>query len=116
VDVLLRRARWNVKAAIVIRSRSDLPQALVPAPLPISCGRPSEDAEGRLKDLLKMDEALLKWGPRPSAGVVERAIADESFPRREVGSATGLWRDALGTLTFDAAPPTAFDTPFDLAS
>lgn len=57
VDVLLRRARWNVKAAIVMqKSGLTYPQAL-------SCLRRShdfvreaigEDAEGRLKDLLKV--------------------------------------------------------------
>ena len=53
-------------------------------------------------------------------GVVERAIADRVFPAAalEVGASTGpLWRDALGTLTFDAgSPESALDTPFDLAS
>ncbi|MGB7219855.1 MAG: serine hydrolase domain-containing protein [Vicinamibacterales bacterium] len=60
-------------------------------------------------------------GPLDRArSVVERAIANRVFPAAalEVGSSTGpLWRDALGTLTFDAgASRTAIDTPFDLAS
>src|SRR6185295_13745278 len=52
--------------------------------------------------------------------VLERAIAGRVFPAAslEAGSSAGaLWRDALGTLTFDAgSPPAQLDTPFDLAS
>ena len=66
-------------------------------------------------------------GPAGAAGasvtardLVVRAIADRIFPAAslEVGSSSGaLWRDALGTLTFDVgAPPASLTTPFDLAS
>src|SRR5258705_8613376 len=53
-------------------------------------------------------------------GVIARAIADRIFPAAalEVGASAGpLWRDALGTLTFEAgSSPSTLDTPFDLAS
>ena len=52
--------------------------------------------------------------------VIANAIAARIFPAAslEVGtSADVLWREALGTLTFDeAASSAAEDTPFDLAS
>lgn len=52
--------------------------------------------------------------------VIAAAIAARVFPAAtiEVGESAGvLWRDALGTLTFDAgASPADADTPFDLAS
>ncbi|HEX5108017.1 MAG TPA: serine hydrolase domain-containing protein [Vicinamibacterales bacterium] len=52
--------------------------------------------------------------------VLERAVAERAFPAAviEVGDATRtLWREAFGTLTFDAdAASTREDTIFDLAS
>ena len=52
--------------------------------------------------------------------VLDDAIAARVFPAAavEVGASGGvLWRDALGTLTFDEASPAASpSTPFDLAS
>ena len=52
--------------------------------------------------------------------VLQRAVAERAFPAAviEVGDATRpLWREAFGTLTFDAAStPTREDTIFDLAS
>jgi CubicO group peptidase (beta-lactamase class C family) len=55
-----------------------------------------------------------------ASGVLRGAIAARVFPAAaaEVGSSGAvLWRQALGTLTFDeAAAPAAIDTPFDLAS
>jgi CubicO group peptidase (beta-lactamase class C family) len=52
--------------------------------------------------------------------VLEEAIRARVFPAAtaEVGNSTGsLWKDALGTLTFEAdAAHTRIDTPFDLAS
>jgi CubicO group peptidase (beta-lactamase class C family) len=52
--------------------------------------------------------------------VLQRAVADRAFPAAvaEVGSATQpIWREAFGTLTYDAsAPPARDDTIFDLAS
>lgn len=52
--------------------------------------------------------------------VIAGAIRTRIFPAAaiEVGDATGpMWQDALGTLTFGAASPSAeFRTPFDLAS
>jgi CubicO group peptidase (beta-lactamase class C family) len=52
--------------------------------------------------------------------VLMRARAEHAFPAAvvEVGNATrALWREAVGTLTFDnASPPTREDTIFDLAS
>ncbi len=52
--------------------------------------------------------------------VLARAIHDRVFPAAvaEVGASGGvLWREALGTLTFEAgAPPATDDTVFDLAS
>jgi CubicO group peptidase (beta-lactamase class C family) len=52
--------------------------------------------------------------------VLQRAIDDRAFPAAviEVGTSTQpLWREALGTLTYDAgAPRTRDDTIFDLAS
>src|SRR5262249_26357230 len=47
------------------------------------------------------------------------AVAERVFPAAvaEVGATGGvLWRDALGTLTFDASTRAEFQTPFDLAS
>jgi CubicO group peptidase (beta-lactamase class C family) len=52
--------------------------------------------------------------------VLQQAVADRAFPAAviEVGTATQpLWREAFGTLTYDAdARPTRDDTIFDLAS
>jgi CubicO group peptidase (beta-lactamase class C family) len=57
---------------------------------------------------------------RAAARVLERAIAEKSFPAAviEVGDATRpLWRQAFGRLRFETdAPATAEDTIFDLAS
>ena len=55
-----------------------------------------------------------------AAGVLERAVAQKSFPAAvvELGDATRpLWRQAFGRLRFEAdAPAAAEDTIFDLAS
>ncbi len=52
--------------------------------------------------------------------ILHNAIASRAFPAAvvEVGDATApLWREAFGSLTFDAdAPATSEDTIFDLAS
>ena len=52
--------------------------------------------------------------------IIDEAIRNRVFPAAaiEVGdSASVLWTEARGTLTFDvASPPAAIDTPFDLAS
>ena len=57
---------------------------------------------------------------RTVAGVLERAVAQKSFPAAvvELGDATRpLWRQAFGRLRFEAdAPAAAEDTIFDLAS
>ena len=57
---------------------------------------------------------------RTVAGVLERAVAQKSFPAAvvELGDATRpLWRQAFGRLRFEAdAPAAADDTIFDLAS
>src|SRR5690242_2461572 len=51
--------------------------------------------------------------------VIVDAVGARVFPAAsvEVGASDGvLWREALGTLTFDQASPTLEETPFDLAS
>jgi CubicO group peptidase (beta-lactamase class C family) len=51
--------------------------------------------------------------------LLQQAIEDRAFPAAviEVGSPTQpLWREAFGTLTYEASAPTRDDTIFDLAS
>ncbi len=51
--------------------------------------------------------------------IVEEAVASRVFPGAaiEVGAGGGpLWREAIGTLAFDAASAVTADTPYDLAS
>ena len=55
-----------------------------------------------------------------TARIIERAIADRAFPAAVVETGTRervRWRQAFGTLTYEAdAPPAREDTIFDLAS
>jgi CubicO group peptidase (beta-lactamase class C family) len=59
-------------------------------------------------------------GPDHARQIIDEAVRAGVFPAAamEVGdSASALWTEARGTLTFDvASPPALVDTPFDLAS
>lgn len=58
-------------------------------------------------------------GEAAARRVIEDAHRARTFPAAtfDVGtSRTSLWTGAIGTLTFEAAPPATLTTPFDLAS